>query len=136
MIARFQDSVFVKFVVVGVLSTILNYAVFAVLLRGLHVQYLVASAIGYCSGLIFGYFLNRNWTFASEKAAGGQAQSREFVLYLAIYLFSLGVGLLLLRLLTHRLGVDPRLGNLLVIAVETTINFLGLRFLVFSQRPS
>ena len=65
-----------KFLIVGGLSTILNYAVFFIAYDLLNINYIISSALGYAIGLIFGYILNRNWTFAQDKA---EKKSKELM---------------------------------------------------------
>ncbi len=52
-----------KFVVVGIISTVLNYALFWFLAQILSVNYLVSSISGYLFGLICGFLINNFWTF-------------------------------------------------------------------------
>lgn len=123
---------FLKFLVIGGISTILNYAVFFLLFHRFAIYYVLASAAGYVAGVVVGYLFNRHWTFAADKAL--HRQSREFMLYCTVYVISLLTSLLLLAALVDWLGLDARVANGLVIAVSTLINFIGLRFMVFKQR--
>jgi len=52
-----------KFVVVGIISTVLNYALFWFLAQILSVNYLVSSISGYLFGLICGFLINNFWIF-------------------------------------------------------------------------
>ncbi len=54
---------FVKFGIVGVSNTLLAFAVYTVLLKVFGVWYVAASAIGFASGAVNGFLLNRRWTF-------------------------------------------------------------------------
>ncbi len=118
-----------KFIIVGGLSTVLNYTIFASLYF-FNVYYILASVIGYFSGLILGYLLNRSWSFSSVT----DNKKIEFIFYSFVYLFSLALSVAALRLAVDNFGVDPLLGNFLAIAVSTIINFIGLKFLIFNKR--
>ena len=51
---------FLKFILIGILSTIINYGSFYALLEFLSVYYLLSSGIGFFLGVIAGYFLNKD----------------------------------------------------------------------------
>ena len=117
---------FVKFGLVGVLNTALHYGVFLVLFRVLGVPMLVASAIGYCVGLVNSFLLNRSWTFRVV----GDGRRVEFVKFVVVNLIALGVNLALLEVFT-RAGVVPEIGQVLAIGGSMVVNFLGNRVWVF-----
>lgn len=119
---------FKKFLIIGFASTAINYGVFYLFLE-LQVNYLVSSATGYISGLIFGYFFNRSWTFNSQNAR----KIKEAVSYLTVYVFSLILSVLFLRFLVEVLLFKPIIGNIFAIVLSTTTNFIGCKILVFKK---
>ena len=119
---------FIKFCMVGAGSTILSYTVFYVLYSKCAVYYLLSSVIGYVSGLIFGYFLNKLWTFNVKKNSILLA-----VKYVSIYMFSLGLSMLLLYVLVEYAKINPLLSNVFVIMVSTFTNFFGVKLFVFKK---
>jgi putative flippase GtrA len=121
----------VKFLVVGGLCTVLNYTVFYLNYSVIQINYVVASGIGYITGLILGYYLNRNWTFATEKSHN--QKRREFVIYITVYLISLVLSLLLVALLVDVLRFNPLLANVFAIGLSTITNFIGLKLVVFIE---
>ena len=123
-----------KFLLVGSLSTSLNYLVFFICLNALHVYYLVASIIGYFSGFAVGYLLNRNWTFSTHKS--DSQTHREVAAYLFVNTVSLLCSLFCLRLLVDGLAWPAWFSNILAIGVSTTTNFIGLKFFVFKTPKS
>ncbi|GGE24459.1 hypothetical protein GCM10011390_49850 [Aureimonas endophytica] len=117
-----------RFLVVGALSTVINYGVFyALLLVG--TDYILAAAIGFLTGVAAGYGLNKRWTFG----VSAPSSLRLVVSYWLVYGISLVCGLLFIRGLVEFLGIDPRLANLAAIVLTTCTNFLGTRFLVFRR---
>ena len=84
-----------KFVVVGILSTIVNYGVFVILFKLFGVFYVTSSIAGYISGVAVGYTLNRLWTFQSTS----ENRATEFIRYLGVYILSLLVSIIALRFL-------------------------------------
>ena len=72
---------FLKFAFIGFFATILNYTIFLFLLQVIGFYYLISSAIGYISGVILGFFLNRRYTFNSKVKRYTIDALKYFVLY-------------------------------------------------------
>lgn len=123
-----MSKTFVRFIVIGLVSTAINYATFYALYALEILHYAPASAVGYCIGLIVGYFFNKAWTFeVAQHSVGGVAK------YLTTYTASLCLSLALLTLLVDGLGVPAWLSNIGVIGVTTVTNYCGLRFWAFKE---
>jgi putative flippase GtrA len=119
---------FTKFAAVGLLSTALNYGLFFYSYNLIRLDYIIASALGYIFGLIFGYLLNRNWTYQHRDK-----HSQTIYKYLTVYIGSLLLGLIALKILVNNYGFDANLANILVIGLSTITNFSGTKFWVFKQ---
>ena len=119
---------FGKFVIVGILNTTINYGVFVLLFLALSLVYFVAGAIGFLSGAVSGFFLNRLWTFKSNVpiAAG-------FLKYFIIQLFCLGAHIATQIGVTEILGVPEIFSQLAGITVTTFMNFFISRAIVFKK---
>ena len=55
-----------KFLIIGISNTLLANALYSVLVV-LGTNYWMALLFAYIFGIFFGYFLNRYWTFSSNK---------------------------------------------------------------------
>jgi len=115
-----------RFLIVGGLSTVINYSIF-LLLYWFGLNYLSASAVGFLSGVFFGYILNKNWTYSVV----GETAPGLAVRYVFVYLLSLFSGLGFIYVVVDLGGVSPLLGNVASILVTTFLNFIGTRFFVF-----
>ncbi len=78
--------------------------------------------------MVFGYYFNRAWTFESDSSV-----RIESIKYVLVYLCSLGISLVVLRILVENVKMDPRLANVIVIGITTVTNFVGTKFLVFKK---
>lgn len=125
---RSHAAEFGKFIATGIISTIINYAVFYGLYRS-GINYLVSASTGFGAGVIAGYAINKTWTFSGKS--GG---STEKIRYAGVYLGSLGISVGFLFLTVDRLGIDPRLANIASIGITTITNFIGTKFLVFKNK--
>lgn len=79
---------FLKFALVGVLNTVVDFLVFQLLNLTLGWTYL-AQVIGYSAGVLNSYFWNSRWTFRKEH----QRSAREAAAFVVVNLVSLGVSL-------------------------------------------
>jgi putative flippase GtrA len=120
---------FIKFCLIGLESTVLNYLVFIISLYFLSIYYLIASAMGYLSGTFFGYFFNKVFTFNSNRK-----NSQAVPLYLAVYTFSLFFTIGVMKMLVDFLGIHPMISKLIVIFMTTIINFIGIKIIVFKNK--
>ena len=58
---------FIKFNVVGIMNTAVDFGVFMILNHYLGLIYAVSQVISYSCGMVNSYFLNKFWTFQKEK---------------------------------------------------------------------
>lgn len=119
-----------RFSLVGLISTFVNYAIFFILLKYISVYYIYASSIGFLVGIYVSYSLNRRFTFISVM----ESKVKELFSYIAICFFSLILSLLVLRILVEVYSLNPLLGNLAAIAVSTISNFIGAKVFVFRSK--
>ena len=129
LIEFFRKSKLLRFGVVGIFASFINYSVFFSLFTVFGINYLLSSALGFLSGVFGGFPFNRKWTFANKE---------EFVRslaikYLLVYSTTLLSSLVILAFLVETLQLLPQYANLLILAYTATGNFLGLRFLVFKR---
>jgi putative flippase GtrA len=118
---------FVKFIIIGGVSTCINYFVFFIFFKQFGITYLIASSIGYILGLVVSYFGNKIVTFKTESSF----KKKEFSSFFVIYMISLGISLLALHLFVAVLGVPVLVANLLAIGISTVTNFTMLKLFLF-----
>jgi putative flippase GtrA len=117
---------FVKFGIVGISNTLLNFAVYTLLLKVFDVWYLAAAAIGFAIGATNGFLLNRRWTFD-----GHVGDALTPVRWAIVQSCGLGLNEVLLFLWVGVVGVGELLGQALAIVVVTTVTFLVNRAWTF-----
>jgi len=117
------------YLVVGVCTTLINYAVYAVLTEGIRLHYIASNVIGWIAAVAFSYFANGKWVYRST-ARRGWREAGEFV---CSRLFSLGLETLLLFLLVDLMQMDQLIAKLAVAVLVVAVNYLtGL--LVFKRK--
>jgi putative flippase GtrA len=118
---------FGKYSLVGISGYLLNLAIYAALVRGAGVSYLVAAPLSFVAAVTNNYVLNRFWTFRHQRGHFVR-QGRRF---LAVALCALGASLLILKSLVD-LGMDEVGAQAVAIVVLTPINFLSNKFWSFA----
>tara|TARA_B100001093_G_C26447704_1_gene850936 strand:- start:227 stop:628 length:402 start_codon:yes stop_codon:yes gene_type:complete len=125
----FRKSKLLRFGVIGIFASFINYSVFFSLFTVFGINYLLSSAIGFLSGVSGGFPFNKKWTFANKK----EITKSLAIKYLLVYITTLLSSLVILAFLVETLQLLPQYANLLILAYTATGNFLGLKFLVFRQ---
>jgi putative flippase GtrA len=115
-----------RFATVGVLNTLLGYAVIFLCMYVLGQGAVTSNVIGYAVGLLVSFVLNRTFTFRSTSAALPEA-FRFLVIFVLAYLANLGV----LIFLTRQLHVHEGLSQVLAGAVYFVLSFALSKCYVF-----
>ena len=117
------------YLVVGVMTTVINYIIYVLLTEGISLHYAASNVIAWAAAVAFSYFANGKWVYRSTGRRGWR-EAGEFVLS---RLFSLGLETVLLLLLVDLLHADKLIAKLLVAVVVVVVNYLtGL--LVFKRK--
>ena len=138
----------VKFAIVGVLNTLVDFAMFQTLNLTLGWVY-AAQVLGYTAGVVNSYLWNSSWTFREQRTRS----FREIALFLLVNLASLGVSLGMIWLCREVFGVTnewvanwmPKalagflkgdtVAKLIATAVAIVVNYVGNRLFVFTKKP-
>jgi putative flippase GtrA len=115
-----------KFIIIGILNTILGYSLFVIFLNWY--SYLWALVFSYIIAVTHSYLWNKYWTFKSDRNP-----LREFIKFSLIYLIVFIVNAITLFLLVDVLNFDARLGQLFALPVITIISFTGHKYWSFKS---
>lgn len=135
----------ILYVVFGALTTLVNYILYFSCTSGFKIGWSAATVIAWVGAVLFAYFTNRKWVFAS-KSHGAKAVLSEFLKFIAARLSSLALEWLTLKLLLDILHFDAfqwkslpvgelvakTIGQLLVIIT----NYILSKLVVFAKKPS
>ena len=127
------------FLVVGLLTVAIDF----ILYRGLmHVNLLelnsvnMAKGLSFIGGTIFAYFANRFWTFNQQSTRAGSVGRFIFVYILGLSANIL-VNYLSIAWLDHLIATPEYtliLSFLMATGVSAALNFIGMKFFVFTDR--
>lgn len=124
-----------KFIMVGVLNTIIGNGVMFLFYNLLNFSYWPSTACGYVLGGIVSYFLNKFFTFKNNEKSLQQVLKFVILLIFCYGLsFSLSrfMGVLLLKECSENLR--DNISMLFGMCLYTSVNYIGQRFIVFKEK--
>jgi putative flippase GtrA len=131
----FFDRTFIKFIIAGIINTIIGSGLMFVLYNLFDITYWLSSAANYIAGSIVSFFLNKYFTFAVKE--WDQFMVIGFILNIAAAYFiaySLAKPLMNYLLRNNPLVVRENAALLTGMCLFTGINYIGQRTVVFKTR--
>lgn len=111
----------IRFSIVGATGYAVNLLIYALLVKALGIDYLVAESVAWILAAGNNFVWNRHWTF---KAREGQIHMQAFR-FLIVSLVALAFNLVVLRVLVESAGMDKLAAEVIALAASTPLNFLG-----------
>lgn len=136
LLALFDEKL-LKFLLVGVINTLVGMAIMFGLYNLAHCSYWVSSAANYILTSILSFFLNKHFTFQNSERSAGQIV--RFAVNIAVcYLLAYGIAKpLCFRLLaTATAGTRDNMSMLVGMCLFTGLNYLGQRLFAFRPKES
>lgn len=120
------NSSFIKYLLVGILNTIVGFgSIFILMFAGVGAY--ISNMLGYAFGIVFSYFMNKNFTFKSKNKS-----NIHFIKFVLAMLIAYGLNLLSLYLALN-LIINPYIAQCLAGVVYTISGYLLSRFFVFKR---
>jgi putative flippase GtrA len=114
---------FIKFGIVGASGTVVNFAIYHMLLH-VGTPLWLAYAAGFITGGVNNYWWNRHWTFRSKAAPG-----KELLQFISVSAVALVISEIVLVVIEHRLPHDMHLRNSAAWLMATLVG-MGWNFFV------
>ena len=121
------EKQFIKFIIIGCKSTLINYCLYFILYKTTY-NIILASTSAYLVGNVNSFIFGKKWVFKNSAIKNNFI----FIKFLMVYLF----GGYLFSAITNYLsikGIDHRLSWLIGISICTVNNFLGSKYIVFKK---
>jgi putative flippase GtrA len=119
-----------RFSIIGVLNTLMDFAIFTIFHSLFEVNYAVSQILGYSFGVINSFVFNKNWTFGDRNA--NKKTTREFLQFIVINLISLAITIIFMKLLIKNLELNVYIAKIIVTFIAQVTNFLGYKLWVFN----
>ncbi|MFI3226604.1 MAG: GtrA family protein [Clostridia bacterium] len=132
---KFIDKKTIKFIIVGILNTIVGTSVMFISYNFLGLTYWISSALNYIIGSIFSFFMNKYFTFSnSEKSL---KQVVLFILNISLcYFMAYGISKPLVSYVLSGFGtsIQENIAMLCGMCLFVALNYFGQRFIVFKNQ--
>ncbi|MGG0175157.1 GtrA family protein [Gottfriedia acidiceleris] len=120
----------VKFGIVGLLNTGVDFIVFTLLIYVFtNLPYVFAQVISYTCGIFNSYLLNKSWTFKSKN----QNSNQEKIRFVIVNLLTLLLTLFILKVCSGWVGLSVIVSKLVATCISVLVNYAGSRYWVFNQ---
>ena len=120
---------FVKFGLVGVLNTLINWIIFA-LLNFIGVYYIVANVIAYVIATANSYIWNSKWVFKYN----GKNKKETTAKFVILNLIGLGLNTGILYLLVDMVGFNKLIALVITTGIVMIINYIVNKLWVLKEK--
>ncbi len=130
----FTDKTFVKFVLVGMVNTLIGTTVMFVFYNVFHLSYWVSSASNYIFGSMVSYLLNKHFTFHYQEK--GYTSFCRFTLNILVcYLMAYGIAKPLMHAILSNTSIEVQENVSMAVGMclFVVFNYLGQRFYTFKK---
>jgi putative flippase GtrA len=121
----------IKFSIVGVLNTIVDFGVFSLLITN-GCPVLPSQIISYGCGMLNSFMMNHSWTFKDNKRTGFSRPIK----YLTVNIITLSFMSVILLLLTNPLQFPIIFAKVVCTVLGMVVNFLCSKFWVFQREEN
>lgn len=120
------------FILNGLISVSFAYLIYWTLVEVGMLGINVANGLAYVSGMSYGFFANKKWTFHDRELIAGMKIFRYIYLHVFTLLVNVTVNSVVLGSIRGIYG-DMLFAFLVAISVTAILNFLGLKYWVFNR---
>jgi len=126
-----KGNYILRFSTVGIVNTIIDIAVFTVIVSLTSWPAYAAQCLGYAAGMLNSFAMNKVWTFRRFDA--GSSMVGEALRFFAVNAFSMVVSSSTMWMLTDIIGFTALISKSVIILLTLVINYAGYRFWVFTR---
>ena len=130
LMKKYQELI--KYFIIGVITTIINYAIFAILTSALNIDIHVSNIIAWIVSVIFAYFTNKLFVFES-KSFNINVLAKELLSFGAARVLSLLLEELILYVFVDRLSMNILIIKLMANVVVMIVNYILSKFVIFKK---
>lgn len=110
-----------KFGVVGVIATVIDFGIMNLLHYGLGLNILIANTSGFIVSLIFNYVASMKYVFAHKE---GMSRRREFIIFIVLSVIGLALNDGIVLALNAGLGLEANIAKICATALVMVYNFV------------
>ncbi|WP_367618591.1 GtrA family protein [Paenibacillus andongensis] len=121
-----MQSQSIKFLIIGILNTVVGYLIYFVCLKFFDLNYIFSLLYAHVLGVLHSYFWNSKWTFKK-----GRKTYKNLLKFSGVYGVSFLINLLVLYILINYLSLTPLLSQGFALFITTLISFIGHKYWSF-----
>ena len=122
-----------RFLSVGVVNTLIGYAIIFFVMYVIELSPTVSNAIGYSTGIFLSFAMHRSITFKVNSTAPENNRTREFVRFLLVFAIAYLANLFTLMYLINVLEIHKGLSQIGAGVVYVAISFVLSKNYVFKR---
>ena len=133
-IKKWLDFTTIKFIIVGIINTVVGTSVMFILYNIFSVGYWMSSAANYIIGSIVSYFLNKYFTFRNREKSFKQIIL--FIINISLcYLIAYGIAKPMVAFILNQYNekIQGNISMLVGMGLFVILNYFGQRLVVFRQ---
>lgn len=134
MLKKLIDKTFLRFVLVGIINTLVGTGIMLVAYNVVGCSYWISSALNYIVGSIVSFFLNKKFTFENKEK--GWKPVLRFIFTIGVcYFIAYGVAKPMTRTLLDGfpVKVQENIAMLIGMGLFVILNYAGQRFFAFKS---
>ncbi len=121
----------IKFGIVGILATIIDYAGLLIFVEVFHIHYLVSSALSFIVSLIFNYLVSMKYVFKSKD---NLSRHKEFLIFVTLSIVGLLLNQLIMWITVDKLRIYYMMSKVIATAIVMIWNFVTRK--IFLEQKS
>lgn len=111
----------VKFGIVGVIATLLEWIIFYICTNQLKIHYSISTIIGFSISTIFNYWASVKWVFDVNKE---RSEKLNFILFVVLSIVGLGLNELILWICIEKFAIYNMIGKVIATGIVMVFNFI------------
>jgi putative flippase GtrA len=118
----------IKFGIVGISNTLVDFLVFTVMVYTFSIRADISQAFSYSAGTLNSFIFNKKWTFKANVGTNTKLQAIRFIIINGI---SLILSSVCVSYLIEDLSLNKLLAKIAVTLLTQVINYFGYKLIVF-----
>ncbi len=129
-----KEQIF-HYLLFGVLTTVVDFAVYTVLTRGLSMLDLIANLLAWVLSVAFAFYVNKFFVFGAKDCTP-KILLYEIGCFVGARVLSFGIEELILWLGVYVLGGNDLVAKLIAAVIVIVLNYIASKFLIFKKKQA
>ncbi len=128
-IKKMLNKDFIKYLIVGGTSFLLDYFIFYIMYKKLGIAEVYSNVTAIFIAFWYNFLLNRIWSFKSKEPF-----FKQIIYYLSLMLFNMLFYSAFIYIIKERVGIDPIIGKIIAMTMIVAWNFVLYKTVIFKSK--